>query len=255
MNEIRDKQIETQRYDAAASRALSTTSQAHALGSAGIREELRAPYLAFEELVRETLTSEMRALELGAGGGMHTQALVDTGAAVTASDLSETSLQLLRRAVHAPLGNLRTALADIESLPFGDGEFDVVSSAGALSYGDPFKVRNEILRVLKPGGRFICVDSLNDNPIYRLNRWLQYLRGARSESTLKRMPSVKWIEDCRHCFVAVDVRFFGAATFLVPLIAGIAGTAYAARWSDRVDNAIRVRRSAFKFVMTGAKPA
>jgi ubiquinone/menaquinone biosynthesis C-methylase UbiE len=47
----------------------------------------------------------------------------------------------------------------------------LIVSAGSLSYGDNDKVLDEIYRVLKNKGAFIAIDSLNNNPIYRLNRF------------------------------------------------------------------------------------
>ena len=49
---------------------------------------------------------------------------------------------------------------------------------------------NEIYRVLKPGGFVIIVDSLNNNPIYKFNRYLHYLRDNRSKDTLQRIPDI-----------------------------------------------------------------
>ena len=57
----------------------------------------------------------------------------------------------------------------MESLPFKDKSFDIVACAGGLSYGDNKKVANEIYRVLKDNGSFICIDSLNENPFYKFN--------------------------------------------------------------------------------------
>lgn len=253
MDADRDKQLEKQRYDASSARELSAPGANRLLGVEAMRPALRPPYVRYEATIRRLLSADMRALELGSGGGMHTQALVDTGAAVIASDISPKSLELLRQSVSAPAGNLSTVVADIEALPFADSGFDVVASAGVLSYGDPVRVRAEILRVLKPDGRFVCVDSLNDNPIYRFNRWLHHVRGARSASTLRRMPSLRSIEDYRRSFGQVEVAYFGAATFLVPLAARVGGEARAARWSDAVDRVVHVQGSAFKFVMVATK--
>ena len=61
-------------------------------------------------------------------------------------------------------------------------------------------VLNEIHRVLKQNGIFICIDSLNENPIYKLNRYLHYLRGNRTKSTLKRMPDRKLLKDYERKF-------------------------------------------------------
>ena len=65
--------------------------------------------------------------------------------------------------------------ADMELLPFENNSFDIVCSAGSLSYGDNLTVMNEIYRVLNQTGSFIAVDSLNNNLIYRLNRYINYL--------------------------------------------------------------------------------
>jgi ubiquinone/menaquinone biosynthesis C-methylase UbiE len=52
----------------------------------------------------------------------------------------------------------------MEKLPFADQSFDIIVSAGSLSYGDNDIVMNEIYRVLKLQGVFIAIDSLNNNP-------------------------------------------------------------------------------------------
>lgn len=249
----RDKQIERERYDDSAMRALSRAVSAVPIGIEALRPALRAPYLEYAAELRRRLRPGLLVLELGAGGGMQTSVLVETGASVVATDISEYSLELLRRSVRAPSGNLATSVADMEHLPFGSEEFDVVASAGSLSYGDPDRVADEVRRVLKPGGGFVCVDSLNDNPIYRVNRWLHHLRGERSASTLRRIPSLRTIHGYRRRFRDVNVMYFGAATFLVPVVATLTGEQGAAAFVDAVDRLVQVKRSAFKFVMVAVK--
>jgi ubiquinone/menaquinone biosynthesis C-methylase UbiE len=141
----------------------------------------------------------------------------------------------------------------MESLPFSDSEFDCVLSAGSLSYGDNHRVLAGIWRVLKPGGVFICVDSLNHNPIYKINRWIHFLMGSRSRSTLARIPNFELIGHFRKKFCSVDVRYFGSASWLMPVVGRLIGIQYAAEASKFIDNAVRVRRSAFKFVMVARK--
>ena len=96
---------------------------------------------------------------------------------------------------------------------------------------------------------FICVDSLNHNPVYRVNRWLHYLRGNRSMSTLKRMPNLARIRSLGEGFCSVNVRYFGALSFAMPVIARLLDENTAKVASDRIDKLLGVRRSAFKFVM------
>lgn len=247
-----DKSVELQRYEDRARAALISAKRAEPddLGAARIATELRAPYTFYERVISELVSSDHHVLELGAGSGWHTAALVRTGAQVTASDISPSALALLegRLAGLAP-GRLLTRVADIESLPFESGSFDVVACAGSLSYGNPKLVDAEIRRVLRPAGSFICVDSLNHNPIYRLNRWLNYKRGERTLSTLLRMPDAGRIEAISQDFTSVKVRYFGSITWAMPLLARVLGVARASRVSDAFDALIGVRRSAFKFVL------
>ncbi len=56
---------------------------------------LRAPYELREARITELLRPVHRVLELGSGSGMHTLALLQTGAHVVASDISCESLVLL----------------------------------------------------------------------------------------------------------------------------------------------------------------
>ena len=142
-----------------------------------------------------------------------------------------------------------TQVADMECLPFDASSFDVIVSAGSLSYGDPHLVDAEIRRVLRPGGRLIFIDSLNHNPVYRMNRWLHYLRGNRSKSTLMRMPDMARIASLGLGFSKVNVHYFGALSFAMPILARFFGKNTAQAVSDRIDHLFGVRRSAFKFVI------
>lgn len=246
-----DKFIERERYDARAKSQLAggVIVVETPFGSQTMSSYLQTPYIYYEQMISELIRPEHRVLELGAGAGLHTRALLQTGAHVTASDISPNSLCLLKQQFKNVPGNLNTEVADMESLPFDDSSFDVVTSAGSLSYGDPIPVDTEIRRVLRTGGMLICVDSLNHNPVYRANRWLHYMRGNRSKSTLKRMPDLARIGALGVGFSSVNVRYFGSMSFAMPIVARLFGENTARAASDRIDQLVGVRRSAFKFVV------
>lgn len=67
-----------------------------------------------------------------------------------------------------PLG-LRWVRASGEALPFVDNSFDVITIAfGLRNFTAPDQGLRECLRVLKPGGRFLCLEfSKVENPILR----------------------------------------------------------------------------------------
>jgi len=89
---------------------------------------------------------------------------------VTGLDLSESYLAEARRNLR-DLGRTGFVMAPAEAMPFEDERFDVVSSV-FLFHELPPKIRRavarEVRRVLKPGGLFVLVDSLQrgDTPGY-----------------------------------------------------------------------------------------
>jgi SAM-dependent methyltransferase len=249
---VDDKAAELRRYEEAARLALESgeSMEPHELGASAVAPELRAPYVYYEQRIAELVSRDHDVLELGAGSGMHTAPLVRTGARVTTTDISPSALALLQRRMSA-LGaeRLVTRVADMEALPFESSSFDVVACAGSLSYGEPELVDAEVRRVLRPGGTLICVDSLNNNPVYRLNRWLHYKRGERTMSTLVRMPDSARIQAIGRHFESVEVHYFGGLAWTMPLLKKIVGSSRAGRFSDAADKLMNVKRSAFKFVL------
>ena len=250
-----DKAIEHDRYEQRAREALRAERNADAAvdAQAALPAALRPPYEAYAAEIDKAIDrADMTLLEIGAGTGMYTESILQTGARVVATDISESSLAILQRRL-AGFTNLETRAADMEALPFGDAEFDLVCSAGSLSYGDNDVVMREIYRVLKPGGRFVCVDSLDHNPVYRLNRWIQYRRGRRTRSTIERMPTQSLVRRYGEKFGRVRAKYFGSITWAVPVLKIFLGDTTAARFSARIDRLVRVSKSAFKLVMVAEK--
>lgn len=68
-----------------------------------------------------------------------------------------------------------------------------------------------------------------------------------------RIPTVSLIEQYACRFGSVESQYFGAASWANPIFACLFGNEVAARLSDWVDRAVRVRKSAFKFVMITRK--
>ncbi len=239
-----DKNIEKNRYNEIARDALKNNDLFRVNN---LTLPLKTPYAFYQSVIVEYGDSDSTVLEIGAGMGENTEYLLATGARVCATDISDDSLSVLSKRFDTD--KLTTEVADMENLPFDDMSFDMAVNAGSLSYGDNDAVLNEIYRVLKPKGVFIAVDSLSHNPIYRINRYVHYLRGHSSLSTLQRMPTLKLLKKYHVKFGKIEARFFGSIAYLVPLMNRIFGELMSAKISDRVDRMVFVKRSAFKFVM------
>ena len=243
MNYQKDKEIEKKRYN---SRASKVSNSIKTFSIQSIPKFLRKPYEIYYMRLNQYIDKKTSVLELAAGMGEHTQTLVNIGAELTVTDISEESLKNIKKVYE---NKLETKVADIENLPFKNNSFDVVCCAGSLSYGNHSKVRDEIYRVLKNDGIFICVDSLDDNIIYKLNRYFNYLMGKRTRSVIKRTPSLNLLKLYGEKFNCKKINFFGAITWLKPIISPIIGINSFSKFSDWFDIFFNIKKSAFKFVI------
>jgi ubiquinone/menaquinone biosynthesis C-methylase UbiE len=99
------------------------------------------------------ITTGQRVLDVAAGSGNVAIRAAEAGAQVVASDLTPENFVAGRREAHARGVELDWVEADAEALPFGNDEFDVVTSAvGAIFAPDHQAVADELLRVCRPGG-------------------------------------------------------------------------------------------------------
>jgi SAM-dependent methyltransferase len=100
-----------------------------------------------------------RVLEVGCGPGEAAERLQrDLDAHVVATDQSERMVQLARAR------GLDARTADVQRLPFADGEFDCVLAAWMLYHvPDVDAGLAEIARVLRPGGRIGAVTNASDH--------------------------------------------------------------------------------------------
>lgn len=94
-----------------------------------------------------------RVLDVAAGTGNVAIRAAQAGARVVASDLTPELFDAGREEGARRGVELEWVEADAQDLPFGDGEFDVVTSAfGAIFAPDHKAVADEMLRVCRPGG-------------------------------------------------------------------------------------------------------
>lgn len=208
---------------------------------------LRLPYIKYTERLRELAARSASSVEIGAGTGRFSRYLDSTRGGTIFVDISHTSLMLCRNSLPSSL-DASFVLSDVAALPIRSSSVDLVASAGALSYADPRVLDSQLLRILKPGGNLIVVDSLNHNPIFRINRYAHYLRGNRTKATLRRIPTMSRIVALGRHFAHFDLEFFGASSPVLPVARRILGAQRAEEYLSRADRGIP-DRLAFKFVL------
>lgn len=110
-----------------------------------------------------------RVLDVAAGTGNAAIPAAETGAAVTASDLTPELLEH-GRTIAAKAGvELEWQEADAHALPFADNDFDVVMSCIGVMFA-PFHQRaaDELVRVCRPGGRIGLINWTPEGHIGKL---------------------------------------------------------------------------------------
>jgi ubiquinone/menaquinone biosynthesis C-methylase UbiE len=99
------------------------------------------------------ISDGMRVLDVAAGTGNVAIRAAEAGAQVVASDLTPENFVAGRREARTHGIELEWVEGDAEALPFGDGEFDVVTSCfGAMFAPDHQTAADELLRVCRPEG-------------------------------------------------------------------------------------------------------
>ncbi len=96
-----------------------------------------------------------RVLDLGCGTGRHTLALVQAGARITALDQSPEMMAIARRKLEGhPVEWVTHSLPD--PLPFQEETFTLVVAGLVVEHvADLPGLLKEVVRVLRPGGRFV----------------------------------------------------------------------------------------------------
>ena len=145
-----NKSLVQQQFGAHA--ASYATSAVHAKG---------ASLLRLIELVKPQ--RQWQGLDIATGAGHTAIAFAPHVAGIIASDVTDEMLtEAAKLAAQKGCGNIETARADAEALPFAASRFDLVSCRiAAHHFSDVAAFIAEAWRVLRPGGTFALVDNVS----------------------------------------------------------------------------------------------
>jgi ubiquinone/menaquinone biosynthesis C-methylase UbiE len=107
------------------------------------------------------IKEDQKLLEIGCGNGATSKHIAKRyHLNVVGSDVDSEQIQLAQKNLD-DIPNIRFLEADATSLPFEDNDFDIVLSFQVLHHiSNWLDALEEIERVLKPRGYFICVDTV-----------------------------------------------------------------------------------------------
>jgi SAM-dependent methyltransferase len=175
-------------YDGVYARHLSLPESALVCNRGTIEADLGNPARTIYErrrlyeTVLKVLLSEgvagQRVLDYGCGTGDWGLMLAGEGANVTLLDLSPIAIELaLRRAsVSGIAGRVQGVARDASDLScFHDEEFDLIYASAAIHHTLKYpNALDELLRVLRPGGRLVLAETYGNNQFLNLLRRMRW---------------------------------------------------------------------------------
>lgn len=186
--------------------------------------------IAWRKLVARTATAggrRERVLDVATGTGDLAIALVDAGAKlVVGIDFVAGMLVVAAQkpGVSGDSDRVQVAVGDALQLPFADGSFDACTvSFGLRNMADYEAAVREMTRILRPGGRFVCLD-LTPYRVPVLNR----LFGWYFRSIVPLVGGLLSGDRAAYRYLPTSVAAFPAADELVELMraAGLENVRY-----------------------------
>jgi ubiquinone/menaquinone biosynthesis C-methylase UbiE len=118
---------------------------------------------AWDRILDLIVPDALEALDIGCGTGFLSLELASRGYRVTGVDFAPSMIAQARRKAAERHAVIRYEEADAEQLPFAAAGFDIAVSRHLLwTLPHPERAMDEWIRVLRPSGRLIIVDSQAD---------------------------------------------------------------------------------------------
>ena len=178
-------------------------------------------------------TQHKKILDLASGTGdiafkimKQAQKIGANDVSITLSDLNSEMLKIAKdRAINQNLfQTLDFVVANGENLPFADNSFDAVTVAfGLRNFTNLSAGLSEIYRVLKPQGKFICLEFSKINDL-----WLQKLYDLYSFKIIPKIGSLVLNDANSYQYLVESIRVFPNQEQFLELInqAGFINTSY-----------------------------
>ena len=141
-----------------------------------------------------------KILDFGAGTGNLTKHFLEFGCEVTACDVSQKSLDVLKKKFEGD-NNLKTRLISGEKLPFKDNSFDIVATYSVLHHiPDYLLAVREMIRVTKKGGITYIDHEVNNNRWYPNPLLREYYNKSKRSKIEKSMALIKRKDFLKYVF-------------------------------------------------------
>lgn len=128
----------------------------------------------FKDLISKHISNEETVLDFGCGPGTFTVLTSQFCKEITGADISQEFVnQSNENFEQLGVSNAKSVKVEPDTLPFGDGEFDVLLLVDVIHHLEDIDTTlDEVFRVLKPGGKILIFEPNKLNPIIWLVHYL-----------------------------------------------------------------------------------
>jgi SAM-dependent methyltransferase len=150
------------------------------------------------------IAESSRVLDLAAGTGKLTRALLETRADVTAVE----PLEGMRAVLARELPDVEVLAGTAEEIPLPDASVDLVAVGQGFHWFDPDRAPREIARVLRPGGGLVPIWNVRDESA----GWMAEIRSRidKFKGTTPRHSDDRWRHgiESSGLFEPIELRLF-----------------------------------------------
>ncbi|MBR5707970.1 MAG: methyltransferase domain-containing protein [Oscillospiraceae bacterium] len=202
-------------------------------------------YLTTMRYIEECLAgaADPRVLEVGAGTGRYSVTLAKRGLRVTAVELVEHNLEVLRSKLDGtePIAAMQGNALDLSA--FADGTFDLTMLLGPMYHlytkEDKLRALSEAVRVTRPGGHILVAYCMNEPTVIQYVFGMNNLREVMDLMLLT--PDWHCVSDPKEVFELVRTEEIAELDAAVPvervkLVATDGATNYKREYIDAMDD-------------------
>lgn len=212
------KEIEKKRYNDFHKEKELEILELKTIGYESVSYAISSPYEYYHEKLQRLSKNCKTHLDICCGDGRHSFTTARLGCNVTALDFSSSSIKIANKRAKVLNCNVKFICCDFEEFEIPENSLDIISIVGSLSYLNLEYFISFCNKALKEEGHLIILDSFDYNPIYRINRFMHFLKGNRSRFVNTQIPNISTLKKIHSDFAIKEKKFFGTFTFLYPLL-------------------------------------
>jgi ubiquinone/menaquinone biosynthesis C-methylase UbiE len=172
------------------------------------------------EILKLKKTGEI--LDYGCAIGEKTYKFSSENWRITGIDISSKSVEVAKELARKYSVNAEYFEMDCENLTFNDNRFDIIFNYGTFSSLDMNKAIKELCRVLKPDGYLLAIETLGNNPVFKLKRSLNVISGSRTRWAASHIMKIEDWKRIGILFNNSDIKYYSLLTpYLSPFLSFI----------------------------------